>query len=150
MRLCHFALDRSNQLRKVRARRLAAVLAGRALVATLGCPGVGHLRLVTAVCDDDLWPRAVYLLCAPLTGGRFTAADELALLALASPDFVTPHEAAAHHAAGWPADLVRQLAVVLDVPAAGLGVPFEAGGPVLVSVVERTTIRRAARRLRRF
>ena len=147
MTLRFFGLDRRGRLRKARPRHVAALLGGRLSAAVLGCPRVSPLGLVTAVCDGRLRPRAVYLLRVPLTGGRFTAADELAVRALASPDCVTPHEAAAHHGAGWPADLVRQLAVALDVPVAGLGVPFAAGGPALVSVVDRVPLRHAARRL---
>jgi hypothetical protein len=143
-----FAADRRGLLRKVRPRHVDAVLNGRLSAAVVGCRGVRELRLVTAVCDRRLIPRAVYLLRVPLTGGRFTAADEVALRAFASPACVTPHEAAVHHGHGWPRDLVRQLAVALDVPLAGLAVPFGAGGPVLASVAGRVPLRQAARDFR--
>jgi hypothetical protein len=146
MRLRFFAADRRGRLRKARARHVDDLLNGRISAAVLGCRGVHTLPLVTAACDGRLRPRAVYLLRVPLTGGRFTAADELALRSLASPDCVTPHEAATHHASGWPADLVRQLAVALDVPVAGLAVPFAAGGPVLDAVLNRLPLRPAGRR----
>lgn len=149
MKLRYLVLDARGRLRKARPKVVAAILNSRASAAALGCPGARGLRLVTVVCDDDLLPAAVYLLRVPLTGGRFTAADGLVLRAFASPECVTPHEAATHHGAGWPADLVRQLAVALDVPVAGMGVPFDVGGPVLAAVVGRVTIREAARRLRR-
>ena len=149
MKLRFFALDREGQLRKARPRLVENLLAGRASATALGCPGVRDLHLITAVCDDDLVPTAVYLLRAPLTDGRFTDADGLVLRALASPDCVPRHEAAAHHAAGWPHDLVRQLAVALDVPVVWMGVPFDAGGRALVSVLEGVPIRQAVRRLRR-
>jgi hypothetical protein len=126
MKVRFFALDHSQQLRKVRHPVVRRLLAGRAGADALGCPA-GGLPLATVVCDDELWPRAVYLLRVPLTGGRFTPADGLTLRAFGAPDCVTPAEAARHHGAGWPADLVRQLAVALDVPVAGLAVPFGVG-----------------------
>jgi len=146
MRLRFFAADRRGRLLKVRPRHVDGVINGRISVAILGCRGVHTLPLVTAACDGRLRPQAIYLLRVPLTGGRFTAADELALRALVSPASATPHEAATHHAAGWPVDLVRQLAVALDVPVTGLAVPFAAGGPVLDAVVSSRPLRHAGRR----
>jgi hypothetical protein len=143
MRLRFFAADRRGRLRKVRPRHADGLINGRISAAVLDCRGIRDLHLLTVLCDGRLRPRAVYLLRVPLTGGRFTAADELALRALASPACATPHEAATHHAAGWPADLVRQLAVALDVPLSGLAVPFAAGGPVLDAVVSRVPLRPA-------
>ena len=148
MKLRYFAADRRGRLRKVRPRLLDALLNGRLSAEAVGCRGVRELQLVTTVCDSRLLPRSVYLLRVPLTGGRFTAADEVTLRAFASPECVTPHEAAVYHGHGWPRTLVRQLAVALDVPVAGLAVPFGAGGPVLASVAGRVPLRQAARGFR--
>jgi hypothetical protein len=141
--LRYFVLDADGQLRKARPKRVEATLDGRMSSADLGCPGVRSLFLATVVCDAALLPRAVYLLRVPLTHGRFTASDELTLRTLASPSCVTPHEAATHHGAGWPQDLVRQFAVALDVPVSGMAVPFAAGGPVLDAVVRRGSMRQS-------
>ena len=148
MKLRCFALHPSHQLRRARHRAVRALLAGEHSTTALGWPAAPDLGLVSVVCDGRLRPRAVYLLRLPLTGGRFTTQDALALRALASPDCVTPAEAARHHGRGWPADLVRQLAVALDVPVAGLAVPVAAGGPVLVAAVRRVSLGRALRDLR--
>jgi hypothetical protein len=71
------------------------------------------------------------------------------LKAFPRPDCVTPDEAERHHLMNWPADLVRQLAVALDVPVAGLGAVIETGGPVLVAAATGVSVGRAARELDR-
>jgi hypothetical protein len=135
MRLCHFAVSPGGRLLAVRPGVVRGLLAGRLRATDLGAPGGREVRLVTVERDEALWPTAVYLLRVPLTDGRFTADGYLLLRALASPGLVTPTEAERHHMAGWPADLVRQLAVALDVPVSGLDVPFAAGGPVLAAAL---------------
>ncbi len=87
-----------------------------------------------------------FLRCG-LTDGRLTAADRLVLRAFACPDCVTPGEAVRHHLSGWPADLIRQLAVAMDVPAAGLDEVLDVGGPVLELAVPGLPARRAPDRL---
>jgi hypothetical protein len=111
-------------------------------------PGLAReLALVSVVCDDDLMPERVYLLRVPLTKGTFTPADRLVLRAFTQPDCVTPDEAVRHHLSGWPSDLIRQLAVAIDVPVAGLGEILDVGGPALVSALTGVSIGRAVRKL---
>jgi hypothetical protein len=55
---------------------------------------------------------------------RFTAESYLLLQAFTRSDCVTPQEAIAHHTEGWPPNFFQQLAVALDIPVAGLKVPF--------------------------
>jgi hypothetical protein len=135
MGLCHFAVGTAGRLFAVRPGAVRGLLAGELGAAAFGDPGGREVRLVTVERDEALWPTAVYLLRVPLTGGRFAADGYLLLRALSDPALVTPAEAERHHTAGWPADLVRQLAVALDVPVSGLAVPFAAGGPVLAAAL---------------
>src|SRR5690242_1957798 len=113
-----FVLGRDSRLRRVRVDTVRALVAGRQPTR------LDELRLLTVALDPDLLPTALYLLRAPLTGGRLTDADARTLRALATPGWVTPAEAAAHHGFGWPRDLARQLAVALDVPVSHLPVPL--------------------------
>ncbi len=147
MKLRYLVLDGSGQLRKARRAAVRAFLDGQ-LGAEHFWSGDGReLKLVTVVCDDALLPRHVYLLRVRLSDGRFTAADRLVLRAFACPDCVTPAEAVRHHLNGWPADLIHQLAVVLDVPAAGLDEALDVGGPVLEAAVTGLPPRRTPDRL---
>lgn len=147
MLLRYFILDGTGQLRKARQRDVRALLRGRLGAAHFWTGDDRELELVTVVCDGDLVPCRVYLLRVPLTGGRFTPEDTLVLRAFVCPDCVTPGEAVRHHLTGWPRDLIRQLAVALDVPAVGLDALLDIGGPVLVSAVTGLTVRQAARRM---
>lgn len=147
MKIRHFVLDAHAQLRKLGRRAVHEILAGR--ISTLAFnPGlVRELALVSVVCDDDLIPEHAYLLRVPLTDGTFTPADRLVLRAFTRPDCVTPDEAVRHHLSGWPGDLIRQLAVALDVPVAGLDAILDVGGPALVSALTGVSIGQAVRRL---
>ena len=147
MTLRFFVLDDARQLRKAPRGAVRAFLAGDVSAAHFGCKSPYELGLATVACDRDLLPRAVYLLRVPLTGGRFTPRDALVLRAVAAPDCVTPDESARHHGAGWPTDLARQFAIAMDVPLAGMDVPFAMGGPVLLAAARGLTIGQALRRL---
>jgi hypothetical protein len=135
MGLCHFAAGPNGRLFAVRPGAVRGLLAGDLGAAAFGDHGGREVRLVTVERDGALLPTAVYLVRVPLTDGRFAEDGYLLLRALADPTLVTPAEAERHHRSGWPADLVRQLAVALDVPVAGLAVPFAAGGPVLAAAL---------------
>lgn len=148
MKLRYFVLDDSGQLRKAPQAAVRAFLDGQLGAEHFRAGDGRELRLVTAVCDDALLPRHVYLLRVPLTTGRFTSDDRVVLKAFACPDCVTPGEAVRHHLNGWPADLIRQLAVAMDVPAAGLDAILDVGGPVLESAVTGLPVRRTLDRLR--
>jgi hypothetical protein len=147
MKIRHFFLDARAQLRPLSSRAVHEVLAGRVRTQAFDA-GLSHeVAVASAVCDDDLIPESVYLLRVPLTDGTFTPADRLILKAFTRPDCVTPEEAVRHHLTRWPADLVRQLAVALDVPVAGLDAVLDVGGPVLVAALTGVSVARAARRL---
>ncbi|HEX4611685.1 MAG TPA: hypothetical protein VH092_26045 [Urbifossiella sp.] len=144
MKLRFFVVDDCGQLRKARQTAIRSLLAGRVGAEVFQTGDTRELKLVSVVCDDALLPRRISLLRMPLTDGRFTDGDELVLRAFARPDCVTPDEAVRHHLTGWPRDLIRQMAVALDVPAAGLDALLDVGGPVLAAAVSGLSLRRAA------
>ena len=145
MKIRHFVLDSHAQLRKFSREAVHEILAGRVSARAFD-PGLGReMAMVTVVCDDDLIPESASLLRLPLTDGTFTAADRLVLRAFTRPDCVTPEEAVRHHLTGWPSDLLRQLAVALDVPVAGLDAVLDVGGPALVAALKGVSVKRAMR-----
>lgn len=133
MKLRYFVLDGAGQLRKAPQKALAGLWDGRVRAMELGSASRTELRLVSVLCDNDLQPQTIYLLRVPLTDGQFSHECYLTLQIFTMRDCVTPREVVQHHGAGWPADLLRQLAVVLDVPLAQLQVPVRVGGPLLVA-----------------
>lgn len=139
MKIRHFALDADGQFRKFRRDKVRELLRGDRVAAGY------ELRLATAVCDNDLIPTGVFLVRVPLTDGALTPADLLALRAFARPDCVTPAEAVRHHLSGWPSDLIRQLAVALDVPAAEVEGTLDVGGPVFLAAVTGESVARVMR-----
>jgi len=145
MKIRHFVLDSHAQLRKLSRRAVHEILNGRVSAQAFDPWLARELALVTVVCDDDLIPENAFLLRVPLTDGTFTAADRFVLRAFTQPDCVTPEEAVRHHLTGWPSDLLRQLAVALDVPVVGLDAVLDVGGPVLVAAVRGVTVGRAMR-----
>lgn len=145
MKIRHFALDSRAQVRKLSRQAVHEILNGRLNARAFDAALGRELALVTVVCDDDLIPESAHLLRLPLTEGVFTAEDRLVLRAFTRPDCVTPGEAVRHHLAGWPRDLLTQLAVAMDVPACGLGEVLEVGGPVLVAALRGVTVKRAVR-----
>jgi hypothetical protein len=148
MRLRYFVVDVDGRLWKAPRSAVLALWDGKGTAAGLGCPGVADLRLLSALCDDDLLPRRLYLLRLPLSHGRFTPEDYLTLRAFTRRDCVTAKEVVRHHATGWPDDLRRQLAVALDVPATQLDVPIRVGGPLFVAAARGVTPHQALRFLR--
>jgi hypothetical protein len=148
MKLRYFAVDASGQLRKVTKAAIEGLWRGHYRADQLGCDAGTELRLVSVLCDGNLLPKKIYLLRLPLSDGWFTEANLLTLRIFSRPDCVTPREVIAHHTAGWPADFFRQLAVVLDVPVAGLAVPLGIGGPLFTAAKLRVTLREAVRYLR--
>jgi hypothetical protein len=126
---------------------LDALWQGRLRANALGCAPGRELRLISVVCDG-LQPIQAYLLRLPLTGGRFTAEDHLTLRLFTMPDCVTERENLLHHGHGWPADLLSQLAVALDVPIRGLPLPLRVGGPLFVAASTGASPREALRQLK--
>jgi hypothetical protein len=148
MKVRYFVIDARGQLRRASRGAVAGLWEGTLTAADLGCRAGGEVRLVSVACDAGLMPRRLYLLRVPTAGGAFTEEGRLTLLAFARPDCVTPAESARHHLAGWPADLCRQLAVALDVPAAALRLPPAVGGPLMVAAATGLALAQAARLLR--
>ena len=148
MKLRYFVLGRDGQLRKASQAAVEGLWEGADRADALGCAGDNELRLVSAVCDDDLLPQKIYLLRLPLTRGVFTPENYLTLQLFTMPDCVTPLEALRHHGEGWPPGFLRQLAVALDVPLAFLRVPFHVGGPLFTAAALRVSPRQALRYLR--
>jgi hypothetical protein len=146
-RLCYFAVGTQGQLVRVSHTALARLWRGRLRADALGCHPGRELRLLSVVCDD-LRPVRAYLLRLPLTAGQFTLEDYLTLRLFTLPDCVTEQENARHHGQGWPADLLRQLAVALDVPVADLPLPLKVGGPLFDAVARGATPPEASRRPR--
>jgi hypothetical protein len=139
MKLRFFVVDVDGQLRKAARVQLRALWEGKLRADALGCPAGHELRLVSVVCDGKLLPRKVYLLRLPLAEGLFTEESYFTLRAFTRPDCVTPKEAVTHYTEGWPPDFFRQLAVALDVPVAGLNVPFGVGGPLYLAAAMQVT-----------
>jgi hypothetical protein len=148
MKLRYFVVDRDGRLQQTPQAAVLELWEGRQRAEELG-GGTGELRLVSAVCDDRLWPRRIYLLRLPLTRGQFTPEDYLTLRIFTDADCVTPREVVQHHGDGWPTDLRRQLAVGLDVPlSALLRRPLLVGGPLFVAAARGVNPRQALRYLR--
>ena len=147
MKLRYYVVDRRGTLQRARHGRIQELWDGKCRSDALGVANDHELRLVTAVCDDDLTPQKLYLLRLPLTGGKFTEEDYLTLRIFTMPDCVTPREVIDHHGRGWPADLYRQLAVALDVPVASLKVPVRIGGPLMLAAALRVPPRKTRRYL---
>lgn len=148
MRLRYFVIGKANRLRKASQADVRALWDGTRGAHALGVAHEHELRLVSALCDDRLLPRRLYVLRVPLSGGMLTEAGRLALQAFARPDCVTPRESIQHHTAGWPADFFSQLAVALDVPVRDLSVPLGVGGPLLLAAALHLTPAQAVRYLR--
>jgi hypothetical protein len=148
MKLRYFVVGHNGQLQKAAQAGVQGLWEGRRRAEALGCRAANELRLVSVVCDEDLLPRKVYVLRLPLTDGRFTEENRLALQLFAMPECVTPGEMLRHHTEGWPPDFVEQLAVALDVPLASLHVPLGIGGPLFTAAAMRVTPQQALRYLR--
>jgi hypothetical protein len=148
MKLRYFFVDEQGTLRKVKKALVQGLWEGSRHVEELGHGGADELRLVSVVCDKHLIPQRVYLLRLPLTSGKFTEENYLTLQIFTMPDCVTPQEVARHHGGGWPADLLRQLAVAADVPLHLLQVPVRIGGPLLLAAALKVTPTEALRYLK--
>jgi hypothetical protein len=147
MKLRFFVLDPQGRLCRVSQSVIKRLCRGHADSVALGCPGARELRLVSAICDDELQPQKLFLVRLPLTQGRFTYENYLVLQAWSRPDCVTAAEAFGHHTEGWPADFFPQIAVALDVPVTALNVPLGIGGP-LWSLARDVGLRPLPRHLR--
>ena len=145
MKIRHFVLDSHAQVRKLGRQAVHEVLSGRLNARALNAGLSRELRLVTAVCHEDLTPHGVFLLRVRLTDGVFTPDDRMVLRAFAEPGCVTESEAVRYHLTGWPSDLLKQLAVAMDVPAADVEATLDVGGPALVAAVTGVSVGRVMR-----
>jgi hypothetical protein len=133
MKLRYYVVDGEGQIRKVSSTAMDGLWEGRVRAEMLGSPGKTELRLISALCDENLQPHVIYLLRVPLTDGLCTAESQLTLQIFTMRDCVTSKEVVQHHGSGWPRDLRRQLAVALDVSLARLCVPIRIGGPLYLA-----------------
>lgn len=138
-KLHYYAVDGQGQIRRVSQRDMEDLWDGKVQAGSLGCASKNELRLVSVLCDRHFWPRIIYLLRVPLTGGRFTPENQLTLQIFTMRDCVTEQEVVQHHGGGWPADLLHQLAVALDVPLSALRVPVRIGGPFFLAAATGLT-----------
>jgi hypothetical protein len=148
MKLRYYIIDDRGQLRKARRALVEDLWTNRCGALALGSHDQNELRLVSVVNNSRLLPQKIYLLRVPLTQGRFTQENYLTLQVYTMPDCVTPQEVAAHHGGGWPADLLRQLAIAADVPLRRLNVPVRIGGPLLLAAALHVSPTQALRYLR--
>jgi hypothetical protein len=148
MHLRYLVVGVQGKLQRVRKSAISALWAGTRSASELGGSSSHELRLISVILDERLLPGKIYLLRVPLTRGVFTLENRLTLQLFAMPDCVTPLERNQHHAAGWPCDLARQLAVLLDVPLANLRGTFAIGGPLFEAAARSVSPRRALRYLR--
>ncbi len=135
----HYYVVEGGRICRVSQKVMEDLWDGRIGAEKLGCSSKTELRLVSVLCDNKLWPRTIYLLRVPLTEGRFTPENQLTLQAFTLRDCVTEQEVAQHHGSGWPANLLRELAVALDVPLSGLSVPVTVGGPLFLAAATGLT-----------
>jgi hypothetical protein len=147
MKLRYFFVDDRGQLQKASQAGVRGVWEGHRRAEALGCKSANDLRLVSIVCDHDLIPSRIYILRVHLTDGFVTGENRLAMHLLTLPDCVSPNEMVNHHSEGWPTDLLRQLAIALDVPLGALQVPFGIGGPLFTKAELRVAIKQPIRAL---
>jgi hypothetical protein len=148
MKLRYFLVDEQGMLRKIRKALVLQLWEGKCKAEDLGCKDRAEMRLVSVVCNAKLIPQKVYLLRLPLTDGQFTEENYLTLQIFTMPDCVTPQEVARHHGGGWPADLLRQLAIATDVPLLRMRIPVRIGGPLLLAAALKVTPAEAMRYLK--
>ncbi|MCI0376759.1 MAG: hypothetical protein L0215_04065 [Gemmataceae bacterium] len=147
MKLIYLFVDRQGQLVRVRRAQVGALWRSQITAQDLGSDDPSELRLVSALCDDQLLPQKLFLLRLPLTEGRFTRKDYQRLRIFTKPECVTPREVIQHHTDGWPNDFFSQLAVLLDVPRKFLDVPLGIGGPLMMAAALRVSPKQALRYL---
>jgi hypothetical protein len=148
MKLRYYIVDGEGQVLKVSHSAMEGLWEGRVRADALGSPGKSELRLISVLCDDRLQPRTIYLLRVPLVDGLCTSESQLTLQIFTMRDCVTSKEVVQHHGSGWPRDLRRQLAVVLDVPVAHLDGPIQIGGPLFLAAAMGVSPQEAAQFLR--
>lgn len=132
MKIRYFIADAQGQIQKASQPAMEGLWEGRISGMDVG-GSRGELRLISVLCDKNLIPRTIYLLRVPLIDGYFTPESQLTLQIFTMRDCVTEKEMIEHHGGGWPRDLMKQLAVVLDVPMNQLDIPVRIGGPLFVA-----------------
>jgi len=148
MKLHYYTVDDKGRIRRVSQKVMEDLWDGRVGADTLGCTSKTELRLVSVLCDNKLWPRTIYLLRVSFFDGTSTPENQLTLQIFTMRHFGTAEEVAQHHGGGWPVDLLRQLAVALDVPLSGLSVPVRIGGPLFLAAATGLTPSQARQLLR--
>ena len=135
MLLRYFVADVDGQLRRVPAEAAEALWAGEADAGDLDVMLGGDLRLATVLVDEEtLDPVMTFFLAVDLHGGRISEESRVAALEsiTAGRGRRLSDPSQRRQFQGWPTDWRRQLAVALDVPAAGL-TKLGLGGPLVLS-----------------
>lgn len=134
MELLYFVVDRDDQLRRATREAVEGLWQGRRPARDLDCDVGADLRLITALCDEDLLPVVIYFVRLELDAGAITDRSKLdayeAMTTQKRRRYDSP--AAQRQFIGWPADWPTQLAVALDVPAGELK-KIGLGGPLVMS-----------------
>lgn len=137
MRLRYFVFDNRGTLHLTHRPLVERVWSGRAGVDRFSFEVGDSLRIITALCDDQLVPQVIFLLRLALDGG--SVGDEARRKAYSTVTSVVNDEGKdpqranfQYQVAGWPPDWQRQLAVALDTPIDTLA-RIAIGGPLPVA-----------------
>lgn len=137
MQLRYFVIDKDGRLHKAYRATIERIWSGHRPANRLRCPLGDNLRIVTALCDENLIPQVIFLLRLGLSDGRVTdAARQLAYMTVTSVMAKNGEDseksAFEYQVAGWPEDWQSQLAIALDTPVSALD-RIAIGGPLPVS-----------------
>lgn len=149
MRIRYFVVDTKHQLRRVSQALVEGAWAGRRDTRELAQLTGDDVRLITALCDEQLNPRIVFFMRMTLENGQITQASrELAYQTVTNLATLHEHTSTCeYHTTGWPEDWQQQLAVALDTPAQAFD-RFAIGGPLPVSDLMGISIREVLRYFR--
>lgn len=134
MQLFYFVVDEDNQLRKASRHDVESLWRGECRADALEFRLGRRLRLITALCDENLVPVICYFAHLQLKEGTITEESKIDAFEAMSMQKRRRYDSpeARRQFRGWPADWQRQLAVALDIPADRLR-KIGLGGPLLMS-----------------
>ena len=146
MKLRCCCVDRDGRLWRMPVEAARRVWRGQESVWQNGWAVDEEFRLLTMVCDERLRPRLTYFFRLRLENGWSTdatrAAAAEAVAAGNIPDLCHPAVRRQFDPEAWPADLRRQVAVALDIPAADIRDNVGVGGPLPLADLHGLPLRR--------